>query len=43
MRQLDTKMANINSYFSMSRLMMDMGQSPVGVLASIFMKGASKD
>lgn len=41
-RQIDNKIANYSSYFSASRLLMDLGASPVGVVASIFMAGTPK-
>jgi hypothetical protein len=41
-RQIDTKIANIKSTFTMSRLMMDLGDSSIGALASMFMSGTPK-
>ena len=41
-RQIDMKVANYSTYFSASRLMQDLGASPLGQLASIFMSGTPK-
>lgn len=41
-RQADTKIANIKSEFTISRLMMDLGESKLGFMASIFMSGSPK-